>query len=127
MALKEWKNERSFTSCEDCGSWSENGCRMDLQPVRAGFNAAGDFYDCKNFHLAPKKEVKVGEETPAPAVAPAAPKKEEPDNAQQEAEVSASAPLESEPEAATVEGPAVEKEAPKKEVKAKAKKTSKKK
>jgi hypothetical protein len=119
MALKEWKNERSFTSCEDCGSWGENGCRMGLQPVRAGFNAAGDFYDCKNFHLAPKKEVKVREETPAPAVAPAAIKKE--------AEVSAPVPAESEPEAATVEGPAAEKETPKKEVKAKAKKTSKKK
>lgn len=122
MALKEWKNERSFTSCEDCGSWSENGCRMDLQPVRAGFNASGDFYDCKNFHLAAKKEAKEVEpekEKPAPAAAPAAEKKE--------AEAPASIPAENEQEAATVEGPAAEKEAPKKEAKAKAKKTSKKK
>lgn len=123
MALKEWKNERSFTSCEDCGSWGENGCRMDLQPVRAGFNAAGDFYDCKNFHLAPKKEVKEVEpekEKPAPAAEPAAEKKE--------AEAPASVPAENEQEIETVEGePAAEKEAPKKEAKAKAKKTSKKK
>jgi hypothetical protein len=57
MALTEWKNEKSFTSCEDCGSWMDGECKMGLAPKRAGFNKAGDIYDCKNFHLAKKPSV----------------------------------------------------------------------
>lgn len=62
MALIDWRNERSYTSCQDCGSWDGEACLMQLTPQRVGYSMAGDILDCKSFHYAPTEAVRQTDE-----------------------------------------------------------------